>query len=138
MDRHYGNSRHTPGALTLRQEFSARGFEFSNSYEVGDIDAEVKTGIIKLGDALAWNKSLPIDAANRPRLTISENCSNTIESIEKWTWDIKSMSGSRTRALDNHYKYFCDCARYFVMSNPEIETSRVWETGSAPFFGVNT
>ena len=138
MDRHYGNSRHTPGALTLRQEFAALGFEFSNSYDIGDVDSEVKTGIIKVADFLTYNKSLPIDAANRPRLTISPNCTNTIESLEKWTWDIKSLSGSRTRAMDNHYKDFCDCVRYLAMSNPEVEEVRNWESGSQPFFGVNT
>lgn len=138
MDRHYGNNRHTPGALTLRQEFDQIGLEFANSYDIGDIDAEVKTGIIKVADYLAYNKSIPIDAANHPRIKIAESCKNTIESLSRWTWDVKSLSGSRTKAKDNHYKDFCDCVRYLVMSNPAIETSTEWGQHKALFYGVNT
>ena len=137
MDRHYGNSRHTPGSLTLREEFANVGVDFINSYEVGDIDAEVKTGIIKVADFLAYNKSMPIDSVNRPKLTIAPNCVNTIESISKWTWDTKSLLGSRTRAKDNHYKDFCDCVRYLVMSNPEIEIVRGGWDAAKPHYGVN-
>lgn len=139
MDRHYGNNRHTPGSLTLRQEFSEPGLDldFQNSYDIGDIDAEVKTGIIKVADYLAYNNTLPIDSVNHPRLTISPNCKNTIESISKWTWDTKSLLGSRTRAKDNHYKDFCDCVRYLVMSNPEIEVVRPWNNSGTTRHGVN-
>lgn len=136
MDRHYGNNRHTPGALTLRQEFDAIGFEFINSYDIGDIDAEVKTGIIKVADFLTYNKALPIDAANHPRLRITPNCTNTIESLAKWTWDTKSLLGSRARAKDNHYKDFCDDTRYLCMSNPEVETASTWVAPSSGHYGV--
>lgn len=138
MDRHYGNNRHTPGSLTLRQEFDAIGYEFQNSYEVGDIDAEVKTGIIKVNDLLAYNKALTIDSVNHPRLRITPNCVNTIESLSKWTWDTKSLLGSRTRAKDNHYKDFCDVTRYLGMANPEIETQVAWPTTRGPVYGVNS
>lgn len=137
MDRHYGNSRHTPGSLTLRQEFDAIGFEFINSYDVGDIDAEVKTGILKVADFLTYNSKLPIDAANHPRLQIAPHCTNTIESLSKWTWDTKSLLGSRARAKDNHYKDFCDCTRYLVMSNPEVEVASTWVPSKPASYGVN-
>ena len=137
MDRHYGNNRHTPGALTLRQEFGALGLNFINSYDIGDIDAEVKTGIIKVNDYLSWNKELPIDSVNHPRLRISPNCKNTIDSLTRWTWDVKSLAGSRTRAVDNHFKDFCDCTRYLVMSNPMIETPSSWVPSRTAHYGVN-
>ena len=139
MDRHYGNNRHTPGSLTLRQEFAElkAPLDFRNSYEIGDIDAEVKTGIIKVADFVSYNDKLPIDSANRPRLHIAPNCTNTIESLTKWTWDTKSLLGSRTRAKDNHYKDFCDCVRYLVMSNPEVEVASNWTPRSDSSYGVN-
>lgn len=137
MDRRYGNTTLRAGSSTLREEFGGLGFEFENSYEVGDVDVEVKTGIIKVADFLSYNKALPIDLVNHPRLTISPNCANTIESLSKWTWDTKSLLGSRTRAKDNHFKDFCDCVRYLSMCNPEVEVARVWNNGSRAAYGVN-
>ena len=138
MDRHYGNNRHTPGSLTLRQEFAepSINLEFQNSYDIGDIDAEVKTGIIKVSDFLTYNKAVAIDAANHPKLMIAPNCVNTIESLSKWTWDTKSLLGSRTRAKDNHFKDFCDCTRYLVMSNPEVEVASTWTPPNSGHWGV--
>lgn len=139
LDRHYGNNHFKPGSLSIKEEFAQPGvnLEFIDSYSVGDADAEIKTGILKVGDYLHFNKTLPIDAANHPRLMIAPNCKNTIDSISKWTWDVKSLAGSRTRAKDNHYKDFCDCTRYLVMANPEVEVSRPWLSGSAPHYGVS-
>ena len=137
LDRHYGNSHFTPRSMSIKEEFAAIDLEFIDSYSVGDADAEIKTGILKVADFLHFNKTLPIDAANHPRLTVSPNCTNTIESMSKWAWDVKSLSGSRTKTKDNHFKDFCDCSRYLVMSNPEVEVPVKWEQGRQPFFGVN-
>lgn len=137
MDRRYGNTTHKAGSATLREDFGAIGFDYLNSYDVGDVDVEVKTGIIKVNDYLAYNKALPIDSINHPRLHVAPNCTNTIESLSKWTWDTKSLLGSRTRAKDNHFKDFCDCARYLVMAAPEVDVKSDWITGRAPGYGVN-
>lgn len=138
MDRHFGNTHHKPGARTLREEFEEVGFDFMNSYSVGEDDAEIKTGIIKVGSYLAHNKDLKSDSVNHPRIMIAPNCTNTIESLSKWSWDTKSLLGSRTRAKDNHFKDFCDCMRYLVMSNPEVEVAREWKQGGGGAYGVNT
>jgi hypothetical protein len=138
IDRHYGNTHHKPGSLTLREDFGEADVEFSNSYDVGDVDVEVKTGILKVADYLAYNKALPIDSANHPRLMIAPSCKNTIESLAKWTWDPKSLLGSRTKPKDNHFKDFCDCVRYLVMANPEIETKMAWGDQVRPHYGVGT
>lgn len=137
MDRRYGNTTHKAGATTLREDFADLDIDFMNSYDVGDVDVEVKTGIIRVADYLSYNKTLPIDSINHPRLMIAPNCTNTIESLSKWTWDTKSLLGSRTRAKDNHFKDFCDCARYLVMSDPEIKVVRKWPTPRQGHFGVN-
>lgn len=136
IDRRYGNTTHKPGAKTIREDFADLGYEFSNSYDIGDVDAEVKTGIIKVAEYLTYNKSLPIDSINHPRLLIGPNCVNTIESLAKWTWDTKSLLGSRARAKDNHFKDFCDCTRYLTMSNPEVEVAREWGVSPSAHWGV--
>ena len=138
LDRHYGNNHFKPGALSIREEFAEAKLDFIDSYSVGDADAEIKTGILKVADYLHYNKALPTDAANHPRLMVSPNCTNTIESLSKWSWDAKSLSGSRTKTKDNHYKDFCDCTRYLVMSNPEVEIASDWTPSRGAHHGVNT
>jgi hypothetical protein len=138
MDRHFGNTHHKPGSLTLREEFDGVGLEFIDSYSVGDNDAEIKTGILKVIDFLSYNTKIPIDSANHPKLYVTPNCTNTIESLAKWSWDTKSLAGSRSRAKDNHYKDFCDTVRYLAMANPEVEESSAWIQTKRPAYGVNT
>lgn len=133
LDRHYGNTHHKPGAMTIKEEFAELGLDFQDSYSVGEDKPEVQTGILKMGDYLSWNKDKPMDSVNHPRLTISPNCKNTIESMAKWTRDPKTL-----KPKDNHFKDFCDCGRYLVMANPEVEVQRSWSGGTKPYYGVNS
>lgn len=137
LDRHYGNTRHAPGSKTIREEFAELGLDFIDSYSVGENQPEVQTGIIKTADYLAWNAEKPIDPANHPRLIVSPNCRNTIESLAKWTWDPKSLLGSHVKPKDNHYKDFCDCTRYLVMSNPSVDVESTWTPSRQAHYGVN-
>jgi hypothetical protein len=138
LDRHFGNNKYKPGSPTLRQDFGSRDLDFANSYDVGDIDVEVKTGILKVTEYLAYDKTKPLDSVNRPRLYVSPNCKNTIESLSKWTWDPKSLLGSRTKPKDNHFKDFCDCVRYLAMASPAIEAPSGWTPSGGPHYGVGT
>lgn len=135
MDRRYGNTSHKPGSMTLRQDFAEapHNIDFANSYSVGADKEEVQTGILKVMDYLHYDKTKPIDSVNRPRLFITKNCRNTIESISKWSRDPKTL-----KPKDDHYKDFSDCLRYLTMANPEIETVRDWPMGGGPYHGVNT
>lgn len=135
MDRHFGNTSHKPGSLTLRQDFEQppHNLEFINSYSVGEDKPEIQTGILKVLDYLHYDKTKERDALNRPRLHITANCRNTIESVQKWTRDPKTL-----KPRDDHFKDFSDCLRYLTMANPEIETvAGNWPTGGGGSWGVN-
>lgn len=129
IDRHYGNSRHVPGAKTLREEFGERSLDFEDSYHVADEKPEVQTGILKVSEYLAYNKAANIDAANKPRLIISPNCKNTIAAIEKWTRDPKTL-----KPKDDGYKDHCDCLRYLVMAEPKFEPASDWIPKQGPYY----
>lgn len=133
IDRHFANTRHKPGAKTLREELAELNLEYVNSYHVGEDQPEVQTGVLKVGDYLAYNKTKPIDSANKPLLLISPNCKNTINSLEKWSRDPKTL-----KPKDDGFKDFSDCVRYLCMANPAIEDNRTWDQPRTAHYGVGT
>ena len=135
MDRRYGNTSHKPGSLTLREDFAQapHNIEFMNSYQVGDDKPEVQTGILKVLDYLHYDKAKDLDAINRPKLYITANCRNTIESVQKWSRDPKTL-----KPKDDHYKDFSDCLRYLTMANPAVEVASTWTPQRSAFYGVGT
>ena len=133
MDKRYGNTSHKPGAPTLKEDFSAIGLDFVDSYSVGANEQEVQTGILKVGEYLKWDKEKPQDAANHPRLLISPTCTNLIASLERWTRNPDTL-----KPLDDHYKDFSDALRYLLMAEPKYEVALNWERGSAPYYGVGS
>ena len=131
MDRHFGNVRRTMGGKTLKEEFDDEGCSFQDSY--GDVgEAEVETGILKVKDYLAHDKTKAIDGLNRPKLIISPNCVNTIQALERWGRDPK------TRRPKEDYKDFADVVRYLCMAEPAVETASSWTPKSGGHYGVNT
>jgi hypothetical protein len=128
LDRHFGTARRTLGGKSLKEEFSDAGLDFRDSYQM---DEEIETGISKIKDYLRWDKTKPQDSLNRPRIRISPKCRNLIASLERWGRDAKTA-----KPLEQ-YKDFIDVLRYDVMSNPEIEVARVWNTGGQGRYGVN-
>jgi len=131
LDRHFGNVRRTMGGITLKQEFAQENLFFQDSYQVGDIGSEVETGILKIKDYLRYDASRPIDNLNRPKLTISPSCPNTIAAAERWARDPKSGKPQE------QYKDPMDCVRYLVESNPEVQTVRAYEPRRTAHYGVN-
>ncbi len=131
LDRHFGNARRTLGGLSLIQEFGDAGIDFFDSYTVGDVSAEVETGISKIKSYLAFDRTKPQDALNRPRLVISPTCKNTIAALERWSRDPK------TGKPKDEYKDFADCVRYLVMANPTAEIAADWSGRKGmPHYGV--
>ncbi len=135
IDRRYGNTSHKPDSKTLREDFSEppHNMDFANSYSVGEDKPEVQTWILKVLEYLHYDKTKERDSINRPKLHITANCRNTIESIQKWTRDPKTL-----KPRDDEFKDFSDCLRYLCMSNPEIEVARQWPEPSNGHWGVNT
>lgn len=133
MDRHFGNTSHKPGSLTLREDFGQEphNLDFQNSYSVGEDKPEVQTGILKVMDYLHFDKTKDRDSANHPQLYITANCRNTIESLSKWSRDPKTL-----KPKDDHFKDFSDCVRYLTMASPAYEKPSDWMPGSGPHYGV--
>ena len=130
LDRHFGNKRQVLGkdAITLRQEFNQNGIEFCDSYTM---DEEVETGIRKVKEYLAYDKTKSLSALNRPKVTIAAKCTNTIASFEKWG------RNPDTRKPAEEFKDFSDSTRYLLMSNPHWEQPIVWGPRKQPHYGVH-
>ena len=129
LDRHFGNVRRTLGGKTLKEEFAEQGIEFQDSYQS---EEEVETGIFKIKEYLAYDRSKPVDALNRPRVRISPKCRNLIAALERWGRDPKTA-----KPMEN-YKDFADLIRYDLMTEPKIEQAVAWSDRGRPHFGVNT
>lgn len=133
IDRRYANASHTPGALTLKEQFSNAGMDFEDSYAVAADQMEVETGILRIADLLKYDKSKPIDALNRPRLFVSPRCSNLIASMRFWVRDPKT-----NKPKDDGYKDHADALRYLVMADPVHEVERVYTPSQRPSWGVRS
>lgn len=131
LDRHFGNARRTLGkdALSLKAEFLIEGIEFVDSYTM---DEEVETGIRKVKDYLAWDKTKPVSTLNQPKLRIAAKCKNTIASFEKWG------RNPDTRKPSEDFKDFADSTRYLLMANPHYEQPMVWRPRKGPSWGVQS
>jgi hypothetical protein len=140
LDRHFGNSRRTLGGRSLKQEFSDpdnddnktfKGMDFSDSYTMA-IDVEVETGIRAMKASLTYNKDLPVDNLNCPRLTISPKCKNTIKAMIRWGRNPK------TGRPKEEFKDFADIVRYLVMAKPEIDApeQQIFGNPTHPHHGV--
>ena len=132
IDRHFASKRSSAGGQNLKQDFSDLGLEFRDSYSVAADKEEVQTGILQVREFLAYDKSKPIDAINRPRIVVSPDCKNTIEAFEKWSFDPDTMKPK------DDFKDFADVVRYMVMADPKHEIASTWVPGSPAHYGVNT
>lgn len=128
LDRHFGTVRRTMGGKTLKEEFLDAGLEFEDSYVMAP-DVEVETGILKIKDYLRYDKTKPVDSLNRPRLTVSPRCVNTIAAIERSSRDPKTG-----KQVDDGYKDFFDNVRMLVMSEPRWEAPSTWTPGTGPVY----
>jgi phage terminase large subunit-like protein len=82
MDSRFGNtptlSRDT--ATTLIEQMEEVGI-----YYLPAPGENLSEGIDMINDALYFDDSKPIDATNRPRLIIADNCKNLIFALQEWT-----------------------------------------------------
>lgn len=133
IDRRFAGQKRSLDGRTLRDEFRERGLAFEDSYSIdGAEKGEIETGIFKVNEYLRYNKEKPVDALNRPRLTISPKCVNIIAAIERWGRDPDT-----SKPLDNAYKDGCDTLRYLLMPEPKFEAASTWTPPSSSGYGVN-
>lgn len=141
IDRHFSNSQFTPGSPTLRQQFAdsdalskhgVQPLELENSYQVAADLQEVETGILKVKDLLAYDKTKNVDATNCPHLYVTANCKNTIKAFNTWGRDPKTG-----KPLE-YMKDPMDAVRYLVNADLEHIVERIWTPTQRPSYGVNS
>jgi phage terminase large subunit-like protein len=117
VDRH-GASQRSYGGKTLKMELNDDlGFDFQDSYTLGD--REIETGIDKVKAYLRYDKKQPLGPSNSPKLLVKERCRNIIRSLQRWRRDEK-MQPERLSPYKDHF----DLVRYICMSEPEVYQHR--------------
>ncbi|XHR29891.1 MAG: hypothetical protein ACFUZC_04920 [Chthoniobacteraceae bacterium] len=107
MDRRYGNAKGSiaskEDAVTMIEECEEIGLDFRET-PPDDID----TGIKKINERLAYDKTKKIEFGNEPRLYICEDCESTLFAMKTWT----GSDGRKGATKDP-----IDLLRYIVMSD---------------------
>lgn len=78
---------------TLLTEFDEIGLTF-----LGMPGDDIDSGLTAIDDALAFDRSKPVDFWNKPRLRVSSECVNTIYALETWTGKTKDGKTDRDGA----------------------------------------
>lgn len=117
IDRRYANQKDGYGNTLKGDLYDKFNIDFMNSYDCGE---EIDTGIQKMKDYLAFNRNLPIDTVNFPKLLVKERCKNIIKSLERWSRDPITLQPDRRSPYKDHF----DLVRYVVMSEPKPEYYR--------------
>lgn len=89
----------TDGQSDIFTEMALLDFHMVPVYR-GDVEA----GIAKVNNMLSWDDTKPMSEINRPKLYVSDQCMNTIESMLEYTGCSK----------EEHAKDFVDCVRYGI------------------------
>lgn len=122
IDRHFADVATAMYKRTLREELYDIGLEFQPSYKTENAaQSEIEIGIMKVREYLSYNTDAVITSINRPKLYINPHCFNTIRSFQRWARDAK------TGKVQDNYKDFCDCVRYILMANPQIDIPAPYE-----------
>jgi len=102
----------------LFEEFANKGMYF-----VPSDGREIEIGVNALDEWFWYNANNPVDASNRPIITIDESCGNLIHALINW-----GHEGKKDEAL----KDFVDALRYLRLHNggdgPDHVNSRSMET----------
>ena len=99
---------------TPKEEMAKRGFRY-----VDGIDA-LEAGHLKVREALHYEKTGD-EITKQPRYFITDNCVNTIRHLSRYSRKDLTTADGDTKdkpGVQEKYKDFCDCVRYFWMSNP--------------------
>ena len=87
----------------LFDQFSAHDFHY-----VPSMGSQEEQGLAAIDDWFYYNVNLPIDAVNRPRIYIHEDCGNLIYAIVNY---------GAQKKKDEALKDFIDCLRYLRTAN---------------------
>ena len=101
-------------STTPKKELSKRGLYFRDG-----IDA-LEAGHLAVRQALHW-ESKQGEIVMQPKIFITDNCLNTARHLSRYSrGDILTSDGDVKDKVKpkEKFKDFCDCVRYYMMSNP--------------------
>ena len=101
---------------TMRQAYDEAGLRYALA------DDDMNSGIEEVNTFLK-----PDVFTRRPRLQFFSTCTQTIYSMQRWSWDEYTRQGDREpkeRPRDRH-KDFCDLVRYMVKDRPSFNGYRM-------------
>lgn len=110
IDPNKGPTKTRHNNLSILDEYNNRGFKF----RVADSD-DLDAGHKRVQQMLYYDKEKEVDEFNSPRMYFFSSCRNSISAMRKYSWKSDS-TGSATNRIDQTYKDFADCTRYFAVS----------------------
>lgn len=93
---------------TLLEELADWGLYFRPT-SGGEKGSSIGEGCELINDALYYDEDAPISFFNRPRLYISEKCTNLIYAMENWTGDGGKEGATKDPIDVLRYKYLMGC-----------------------------
>lgn len=96
------------GGVTLLDLLDDSGLSFTPSAGV-----TVDERVLLINDLLSYNKDEPLSEENRPRLYVSDRCSNLVYSLREWT----GTDGQKGASKDP-----IDCLGYLAVMDPSPQT----------------
>ena len=86
IDPRFGKASWTvkgQSTTSIVEDFQEFGLTFLTDIEGTD---RIETGLSRVRNLLAFDKGLPIDARNHPKLVIHDNCQNLITAMRTWSF----------------------------------------------------
>jgi len=110
IDPNKGPVRTRGTNLSIMQEYNARGFEF-----VPAANDDLDFGHKRIQQMLYFDVTKEVSEFNKPKMYFFASVRNTISAMRKYSWK-SDTKGSATQRVDQAYKDFADCVRYFGVS----------------------
>jgi phage terminase large subunit-like protein len=99
---------------TPKEEMKRRGFNFQDGIDC------LESGHLKVREALHY-ETKDGEIVFQPSFFVTDNCTNTIKHFSRYSRkDIMTADGDEKSnpGVQEKYKDYCDCSRYYVMSGP--------------------
>lgn len=120
LDPNKGNTPSVVSGNTLKDDLAAHGLYFT-----ANVNDDVRAGHLRVAGMLAYNKGMPVDLTNCPRLYfVRETTTECVRYMQLYTWDeyvgrTKDSRGDKEKPKEK-FKDFPDCVRYLAMSRPSF------------------
>lgn len=125
MDPRFGVAAKV-GMEPVADRFVKHGLYFDTRFARPSIGpGELSTRHMAVRKLLFWNKKLPLDELNRPKLYVFDNCRNVIWSFLHYVWDEHRRMDKVKEAVREPGKDFMDCVGWLAGSGYTGQPLRV-------------